>query len=270
MEAKIKTVGCKKCHSQGYLILNDKEYSYANICSCVNNCENCDGNGYISYKNENNYSLLGKCSSCSLVRLNIKKYNLTRIPSKFSDVLMVDTYKPKTVDQQKALKYVKDSFIKHYPNEKGFLLMGPSGVGKTHLAIGAISELTLEKGIKCLFKDFFLLLAELRQAYSEGVSENEILRPLIEVEVLVIDEMGKGKSNEWEINILDQLISNRYNSSKKTLITTNFPSKNFADSFYEKGELLEERVGERIFSRLNEMCNFINIEADDFRIEKSS
>jgi len=266
MEAKIKTVGCKKCHNQGYLIINDSEYSYAKICSCVENCKQCSGKGYLSYKNENNYEVLGKCPGCSLIRSNVKKYNLTKIPSKFSEILMVDSYIPKAIDQQKALKYVKDNFIKHYPNEKGFLLMGPSGVGKTHLAIGAISELTLERGISCMFKDFFLLLAELRQAYSEGVSENEILRPLIEAEVLVIDEMGKGKCNEWEINILDQLISNRYNSSKKTLITTNFPSKEYSDKVYEKGELLEERIGERIFSRLNEMCSFLYIEADDFRM----
>ena len=267
MEAKIKTIGCKKCHNQGYLISNDSEFSYAKACSCVENCTQCEGNGYLRYVNDNNYEVLGKCPVCSLIRTNIKRYNLTKIPSKFSEILMVDTYIPKKVDQQKALKYVKDSFIKHYPNEKGFLLMGPSGVGKTHLAIGAVSELTLEKGISCMFKDFFLLLAELRQAYSEGTSENEILRPLIDAEVLVIDEMGKGKSNEWEINILDQLISNRYNSSKKTLITTNFPSKEFSNSSYEKGELLEERIGDRIFSRLNEMCNFIYIEADDFRMK---
>ena len=267
MEAKIKTVGCKKCHNQGYLITNDNEYSYAKACTCVEDCKHCKGNGYIRYRNDQNYEVLGKCPACSPIRTNIKRYNLTKIPSKFSKILMVDSYIPKAVDQQKALKYVKDSFIKHYPNEKGFLLMGPSGVGKTHLAIGAISELTLEKGISCMFKDFFLLLAELRQAYSEGISENEILKPLIKAEVLVIDEMGKGKSSEWEINILDQLISNRYNSSKKTLITTNFPSRDYTDSNYHKGELLEERIGDRIFSRLNEMCNFLYIEADDFRMK---
>lgn len=267
MEAKVKSVGCKNCHNQGYIITSDNEFSYAKLCSCVADCKECDGNGYIRFINENNYEVLGKCPTCSLIRNNIRRYNLTKIPSKFSNILMVDTYIPKKVDQQKALKYVKDSFIKHYPNEKGFLLMGPSGVGKTHLAIGAISELSLEKGVSCMFKDFFLLLAELRQAYSEGVSENEILRPLIDAEVLVIDEMGKGKCSEWEINILDQLISNRYNSSKKTLITTNYPSREYADKVFESNELLEERIGDRIFSRLNEMCHFIYIEADDFRIK---
>ena len=128
-----------------------------------------------------------------------------------------------------------------------------------------ISELTLKKGIKCLFKDFFLLLSELRQAYSEGRSENEVLAPLVETEVLLIDELGKGKSNEWELGILDQLISKRYNSSRKTLITTNYVARDYLKRNSLINEILENRVGERIASRLHEMCEFCLIEGDDYR-----
>src|SRR3989304_2730323 len=100
-------------------------------------------------------------------------------------------------------------------------------------------------------------------------TENEVLLPLIETEVLVIDELGKGRSSEWELNILDQLISKRYNASKITLITTNYVSE---DNKQKKGsghssqnedqETLENRVGSRIASRLREMCEFIPIEGD--------
>ena len=143
--------------------------------------------------------------------------------------------------------------------------MGPSGLGKTHLAIGTISELTLSHGVRCIFKDFFNLLSELRQAYSEGTPENEIIRPLVDTEVLVIDELGKGKSNEWELNILDQLISRRYNASKKTLITTNYVSHDIAVKTEAGKEILELRVGERIASRLYEMCQFLYLEGKDYR-----
>ena len=265
MVAKTKTIGCKKCHNQGYHIYTDEEFSYAKTCECVNKCGKCKGTGFISYKNENNYETMASCPNCGRLRSNIKKYNIAKIPVKFANVLMVDTYKPRSYQQQMALKYLKDSFIANYPYEKGCLLMGKSGVGKTHLAIGTVSELTIEKGVGCLFKDFFLLLSELKQAYSEGVNENDILQPLLETEVLVIDEMGKGKSNEWELNILDQLISNRYNTSRKTLITTNFLSKQYAGKTYTSSELLEERIGERIYSRLHEMCNFIYIDGEDQR-----
>ncbi|HZX13562.1 MAG TPA: ATP-binding protein, partial [Thermodesulfobacteriota bacterium] len=135
-----------------------------------------------------------------------------------------------------------------------------------------ISELTLEKGIRCVFKDFFHLLSELKEAYSQGTPENEVLLPLIETEVLVIDELGKGRSSEWELNILDQLISKRYNASKITLITTNYVSEDYKQkkgsghsSQNEDQETLEYRVGSRIASRLREMCELIPIEGDDYR-----
>ena len=106
-----------------------------------------------------------------------------------------------------------------------------------------------------MFTDFFFLLADLRKAYSEGIPENEIIGPLITAEILVIDEMGKGKSSEWEQNILDQLISKRYNSSKKTLVTTNYVAReSLPRRSAARTEILEDRVGERIASRLYEMC----------------
>ena len=143
--------------------------------------------------------------------------------------------------------------------------MGGPGVGKTSLAVGSIAELTLRKAVQCLFTDFFYLLGDLKKAYSGGIPENEIIGPLIEAEILVIDEMGKGKSSEWELNILDQIISNRYNSSKTVLITTNFVAEDYLPKNSRKTEILEDRVGERIASRLREMCNLFFIDGVDYR-----
>ena len=78
--------------------------------------------------------------------------------------------------------------------------------------------------------------------------------------------MGKGKSSEWEQNILDQLISKRYNSSKKTLVTTNYVAReSLPKGSRNKMEILEDRVGERIASRLYEMCTPLYIEGSDYR-----
>ena len=166
---------------------------------------------------------------------------------------------------QKALIYAKEEFVKKFPTKKGFLLMGASGLGKTHLAVGTIAELTLGHGVKCMFKDFFYLLSELKQAYSEGTPENDVILPLVEAEVLVIDELGKGRSSEWELNILDQLISKRYNASRQTLATTNYVTREIAREKGDTTEILEARVGERIASRLFEMCEFLYLEGKDYR-----
>ncbi|MGH7885316.1 MAG: ATP-binding protein, partial [Thermodesulfobacteriota bacterium] len=185
-------------------------------------------------------------------------------------IVQADSLIPKDPSLQIALSYAKESFVDKFPYNRGFILMGPSGVGKTHLAIGTIAELTLKKGVRCMFKDFFFLLNDLKKAYSDGVAENDIINPLVETEVLVIDELGKGKSNEWELNILDQLISKRYNSSKKTLITTNYISKDHISKNQDTTQILENRVGERISSRLYEMCELYLLEGKDFRRESEN
>jgi DNA replication protein DnaC len=270
--AKERTIGCKDCYHKGYVVEQRGDYSVAKTCKCALRCTECDGTGSILSKSDKGYTYISTCNVCGAVRKKVKLYNLACIPAKYSHVLQVDAAFEHKGNQtlQNALKYVKEEFVKKYPsNKRGFLLMGGPGRGKTHLAIGTISELILERGVKCMFKDFFHLLSELKEAYSQGTPENAVLFPLIETEVLVIDELGKGKSSEWELNILDQLISKRYNASKTTLATTNYISREYSMKRDNKEEqqILEDRVGERIASRLYEMCEFIYIEGDDHRGE---
>ena len=252
------------------------QYARAESCGCVSECNRCGGSGTVFLENERGYRYLERCGLCGMVRLKIRRYNNAKIPSKFAGVLQSDDIDPRDPSQYDAMTYVK-SFVDKYPEKKGFLLMGGPGLAKTRLAVGAIAELTLQKAVECVFTDFFFLLADLRKAYSEGIPENEIIGPLINAEILVIDEMGKGKSSEWEQNILDQLISKRYNFSKKTLVTTNYvareslPTTNYVarESLPKKSrsktEILEDRVGERIASRLYEMCTPLFIEGSDYR-----
>ncbi len=268
--AKKKQAGCDDCHWSGFKVNNKGSYATAELCECVLNCPECGGEGNILSTKKKGYSYLSPCGVCGVVRRNVRLYNLARIPAKYSHVLQVDAGLSSQRERsfEKALKYAKEDFVKKYPTRRGFLLMGPSGLGKTHLAIGTISELTLYHGVRCMFKDFFYLLSELKQAYSEGTPENTIIQPLTETDVLVIDELGKGRSNEWELNILDQLISKRYNASKKTLITTNYVSREIAREKGDTDEILEKRIGERIASRLFEMCEFLHLEGRDYRKEK--
>jgi len=271
MARKSDKIGCDLCHWSGFEINDSGSYSRAELCGCIKECPHCGGTGNILSEGKNGYSRLSPCHSCGVIRRNVRLYNIAGIPAKYSKVLQVDAGLDLTrmnSSLQRALKYAKEEFVKKYPTKAGFLLMGPSGLGKTHLAVGTISELTLKHGVKCMFKDFFYLLSELKQAYSAGTPENDVILPLIETDVLVIDELGKGRSNEWELNILDQLISKRYNASKKTLITTNYITYELAEEIGDKHEILEVRVGERISSRLHEMCEFLYLQGRDYRKEK--
>ena len=62
-------------------------------------------------------------------------------------------------------------FVEEYPLENtGLLLIGPIGVGKTHLAVGVIKELIVQKGVPCLFYDYRELLKEIQNSYNATVS----------------------------------------------------------------------------------------------------
>jgi DNA replication protein DnaC len=99
-----------------------------------------------------------------------------------------------------------------------------------------------------------------------------LIEPYLKTNVLVIDELAKGRNNEWEQTILDQFISSRYNAADKlTLFTTNYSDDDkmqddpneLVTSFQKKS--LEEKVGDRIFSRLSQMCDFVKMEGEDYR-----
>ena len=157
--------------------------------------------------------------------------------------------------------------------------MGGVGVGKTRLVCTMVRRYTLTHGIPCLFKDFSALLSEIKAGYDQGLSESHVLDRINSVDILVVDELGKGRGSDWEINILDTIISNRYNMRKTTIFTTNYTDskhttyreKTTARSATEgvqefvKLETLEQRVLPRIYSRLREMCDFVEIKGGDFR-----
>jgi DNA replication protein DnaC len=160
---------------------------------------------------------------------------------------------------------------------QGLIFMGEPGLGKTHLTVSIIKELILKHGVECKFIDFFELLRDIRHGYGEDISEGKFINPYVDVKVLVVDELAKGRNTDWELTILDHFISSRYNDDDKvTLVTTNFKDKldnEFEQENNKKSGLssaskrytLQEKIGPRIFSRLMEMCKKVHMQGKDFR-----
>ena len=106
----------------------------------------------------------------------------------------------------------------------------------------------------------------------------EIIEPHLQTDILIIDDMGKGRNSDWELSILDMLISERYNRNQIIMITTNF-TETEENTLKEKirnrekteneqfiVETIHTRIGDRIHSRLKEMCYFENLLGQDRRI----
>jgi len=190
---------------------------------------------------------------------------------------------PQHAQSLKQAKVLTQGFVRDYPgsSEKGLLFMGPSGVGKTHLAVAALKEL-IHRGHNGLFCDYRELLKEIQASYNPASESTEmkILEPIRTVEILVLDDLGASKPSDWVRDIVGIVLNARYNENRTTIITTNYldnPAVEGEAARLPSGKLvppmredsLEQRIGTRMRSRLYEMCRTVEVFAPDFRREKS-
>lgn len=176
-------------------------------------------------------------------------------------------------------KQVARAFVREFPHgtDHGLLLMGPCGVGKTHLAVAALKEI-VGRGHDGLFYDYRELLKEIQASYNaeSQTTEMAVLEPVLTTELLVLDDLGASKPSAWALETVGHILNTRYNDKRITIITTNyldtqaaapgtvrFPSGQGVSTARE--DTLADRVGHRIRSRLMEMCRTVDILAPDFR-----
>jgi DNA replication protein DnaC len=178
-------------------------------------------------------------------------------------------------------RVVVEAFAKNYPaaSETGLLLMGSCGVGKTHLAVAALKQL-MQRGHDARFYDYRELLKEIQASYDPNhpVSEMGVLEPVFEAEVVLIDDLGASKPSPWALETIGHILNKRYNEKRVTLLTTNYldtaetptptlrmPSGQAVAPARE--DSLTERLGQRVRSRLYEMCRTVEIASPDYRRE---
>jgi DNA replication protein DnaC len=190
---------------------------------------------------------------------------------------------PPQTESLKKAKFLTEGFVREYPgsSEKGLLFMGPSGVGKTHLAVAALKEL-IHRSHAGLFCDYRELLKEIQASYNPASESTEmkILEPIRTVEILVLDDLGASKPSDWVRDIVGIVLNARYNENRTTIVTTNYldnPTSEGETTRLPNGKLipaaredsLEQRIGSRMRSRLYEMCRTVEVSAPDFRREKT-
>jgi DNA replication protein DnaC len=195
------------------------------------------------------------------------------IPERFRDCTF-SQYQTKENSLLARAKLVMEKWALEYPLDRtGLLLLGPSGLGKTHLSVAVLKEL-IKKGVPCLFCDYLELLKQIQNSYnpSSETSELGLLRPIFDTEVVVLDDLGAQKPSQWVWDTVSLILNSRYNSKKPTIITTNTIDGRSATAEGVEGpkratriETLGDRVGERMRSRLFEMCRFIQIQGEDYR-----
>jgi DNA replication protein DnaC len=240
---------------------------------CDETCPTCEGTGWKRVC-EDGFEKVKRCQCYYEVRRK-RLLLAARIPRRYSHCTL-DRFKVGEIDskspsdgKQVSVAIAKDAavnFIRQYPHQlqqKGILFMGNCGVGKTHLAVAVIRELIEKKGVPCIFYDFRDLLKEIQGSYDpqSQTSELSILEPVLEVDVLLLDELGAAKVTDWMRDTLTYILNTRYNENLTTIITSNW----LDEKRDNKEETLEERIGIRLRSRLYEMCKAYEIIGEDFR-----
>jgi len=128
---------------------------------------------------------------------------------------------------------------------RGLWFFGDAGTGKTTLAM-LVSKHALEAGRSVAIYSLPKLLARIRRTFDAERGEqsySELFQRLTTVDLLHLDDLGAEHRTDWVLEQLYSLINERYEAKRSVIVTTN----------NEEDELKAE-VGERIVSRLAEMC----------------
>ena len=145
----------------------------------------------------------------------------------------------------------------------GLFLEGQPGVGKTHLAVAVLKAIVQRTGARGLFYDTRDLLRVIRSTYDPAIrtTELEVLRPVLTADLLVLDDLGAEKTSEWVEETMNLIVNSRYNERRMTIFTSNYPD--IPDDTDQNALIF--RIGARMRSRLHEMCEFIEMDAADYR-----
>lgn len=226
--------------------------------------------------------------SCTVKETKVSHLNASGLPHRYLEASfkIPPVLSPSPASKNAFINVMKkiDGFAKNAtmllthgsePEDHFFLLLhGPVGSGKTYLACALLKMLIMRTGASGKFIEFQQLLFLLRNCYAEGRSEEEILSPLRRADILVIDELGKARTeSEWQMERLDDLVNSRYNAGKVTVFTTNFtplgcPAPNAlghglrnppsSEGFWT--QTLADRVGLRMYDRIMEVATVVSFD----------
>jgi DNA replication protein DnaC len=254
----------------------------------VDVCPICNGLGLKVVQRSDGTQFAQDCV-CRIERRARQILRDARIPRRY-ELCSLDTYETMhssaTESVKKALS-ISRKFAEGYPvetNGKGLLFVGSRGLGKTHLAIGILKNVIAERGATGVFWEHKELLENLRSIYGMRTAgaEARILRAAITCDLLVLDDLGDITPSDWTWDTTSYILSSRYNEDRSTIITSNLPNQppsisfdenidKFADNPTKEAKramtkhTLGDRVGERIWSRLQEMCVTVEMNGQDFR-----
>ena len=243
-------------------------------------CPICEGVGLVRVMSDSGLWVSRPCE-CQQSQREERRLTAAHIPERYRHYTLdgyETDFRGANASLGKAL-LTSRRFVDEFPHDtggKGLLFTGSIGVGKTHLAVGVLRRLVQEKGCRGLFCDYRELLKNIQNSYNPQVNttELELLKPVVAADVLVLDDLGAQKPNEWVWDTVALILTTRYNDKQTTIVTTNYPDLAAGAGFkpdkdgkspVRAEDTLGDRIGDRMRSRLAEMCVKVEMTGEDFR-----
>lgn len=231
-------------------------------------CKLCNDTGYVT--NEKN-TVMCNCMKQEIYNIKYNKSNISNLATQNFDNFSLDKYSDK-VDKEKynsdisprdnikLIKNICENFINNFdnPEEKNLLFTGNTGLGKTFLS-SCIAKEMIERDKTVLYQTAPIMLDTIIDyKFNKNNSSDETYKNLLDVDLLIIDDLGTESLNNVKFtelfNIINTRLLNQNNKCLKTIISTNLSLP-----------ILNKTYGERITSRLIGNYNICRFFGDDIR-----